>query len=280
MLQTLIMIASISLLASTAEAHRMSHNSFGGRSGGGGGFVNLGGRSHHGDFGVGGTFGFDIVHVDEPQTKYESIFDTLVEQYETDLTEIDDYYTTDDYSEILDNMEWLVVNYDLFLSSVERSIERLDDVLGIANEDLTYYTDLLTEYEANTELSEDTLERIIERLTAAQERITEQIETLTNTQTTLNDNLATYTTFADEIGTYLDEMLAAGGTSSDDTSTDTSDSDDTGSEESAIVSAVAATSPYEAAPAHVVPEPASYFTAIAGAMCLLGISRAARRKSS
>jgi hypothetical protein len=205
MKQQLIWLALVALVAQTAQA---GHLGFGGSGPG------LGGR-HHG-FGGGdllggdlfGSIGFDSERL---QTRFETKFDSLQTDYDTGLAEIEDFYSSDEYSLVVDGVERLSDRYGLFLSGVERSIDRLGDFIAIASDDLTYYDDLLADYQAQEDLSAERLERIVNHLTSIQERLTTKIEFLTEKQTTLNENFASYQTFSGDLSTYLSEIVTAGG---------------------------------------------------------------------
>lgn len=173
-----------------------------------GGF-GLSGFGHHGFGGrYGGFVGFGT---EQLQTRFETKIEDLMTDYDTGLAEIDDFFNSDEYSEIVTGVERLVDRYDLFLAGVERTAERFGDVLAIVNDDLTYYTDLITEYQARDDLSEERLDRILMRLTNIQDHLTTKIERLTDQQSTLSANLDSYNLFSTELSDYLAEIVAAGG---------------------------------------------------------------------
>jgi MYXO-CTERM domain-containing protein len=170
-------------------------------SGGGG----MGGGHRHGGRGHGG------LDVDAIQNRFEDQLADIMTAYDEGVADSEDYYSSDDYADLVGETEWLVDSYDWFLTSVERTIEHIDDYIASANEDLTFYGELLAEYEARDDLSETRLERIVDWITSAQDMLTLRIETLTYKQTTLEENLSTYTTFQTDLTSYLDEIVAAGG---------------------------------------------------------------------
>jgi hypothetical protein len=215
-----VSFAVIALVAQTAQA---------GHLGFGGGGLGLGG--HHGGFHGGGFLGGDVLGgglvgglgglgAEQLQTRFEDKFADLQLDYDTGLEEIEDFYTSDDYTSIVESMERLVDRYDLFVTGV-RSIERLGDYISIATDDLSFYDELIAEYEAREDLSEERLERIINRLTNFQEHLTTKIDLLTEKQTTLSESLPTYETFSTDLSTYLAEIVTAGGGTIDDSSEDT-----------------------------------------------------------
>ena len=170
-------------------------------SGGGG----MGGGHRHGGRGHGG------LDVDVIQNRFEDQLADIMTAYDEGVAGNEDYYSSDDYTDLVGETEWLVDSYDWFLTSVERTIEHIDDYIASANEDLTFYGELLAEYEARDDLSATRLERIVNWITSAQDMLTLRIETLTYKQTTLEENLSSYTTFQTDLTSYLDEIVAAGG---------------------------------------------------------------------
>jgi hypothetical protein len=206
MKQLAISFAVIALVAQTAQAGHLGLGGWGGPG--------LGG--HHGGFGGGdsrgGLVGFDTERL---QTRFETKFEDLQTDYDTGLADIEDFYSTDDYTDVVDGVENLVDRYDLFLSGVERAIDRIGDFITIATDDLTFYEELLAEYEARDDLSEERLERIVERLTNAQDHLTTKIDLLTEKQTMLTDKFGSYEAFSSDLSEYLAEILAAGGGTTD-----------------------------------------------------------------
>jgi hypothetical protein len=261
---------SFAVIVLVAQAAQAGHLSFGG------GGPGLGG--HHGGFGGGefgggfggfgrGGFGFDT---QQQQTRFEDKFEDLQIDYDTGLAEIEDFYSTDDYADVVDGVERLVDRYDWFLTGVERSIDRIGDFIEVANEELTYYDELLADYQERDDLSEERLARIIDRLTSVQEHLTTKIDLLTEKQTTLSDSLGSYQTFGTDLSAYLSQIVTAGG------GTTTTDGEETAAavlaainEEAVALRSVAAVTlgddgsmcePPQLALATVAPEP--------GAQCL------------
>jgi hypothetical protein len=205
-----ITFAVIALAAQAAQA---------GQLGFGLGGLGLGG--HHGGFGHGGGLGSFGLDTERIQTRFEDKFADLQSDYDTGVEEIEDFYSSDDYTDVVDGVERLVDRYDLFLSGVERSIERLGDFIEIATDDLAFYDDLIAEYEARDDLSEQRLERILDRLTNFQEHLTTKIDFLTEKQTSLSDSLPTFQTFSGDLSTYLTDIISAGAGTTDDSSNET-----------------------------------------------------------
>lgn len=275
-----ITFALVALVAQTAQA---------GHLGLGWGELGLGGHRdgfEHDGFGFGGGFGdfggFGF-NTDRIQSRFETRFENLQSDYDTGLADVEDFYNSDEYNNVVDGMERLVDRYDLFLSGVERSVTRLGDFISIANDDLTYYDDLIAKYEARTDLSQERIDRIVSWLTNKQDRLSTRIDLLTEKQTTLSDNLSTYQSFSTDLSTYLADIITAGGGTAGDTSGDTAAALlSTTARLSAMASATLAddTSVCDATSsalsAAAVPEPA--LSGIGAA--LLGLLRLRRRRRS
>lgn len=162
--------------------------------------------------------------VDAVQNRFEDQLADIMSAYDEGVAGSEDYYSTDDYTDLIGETEWLVDSYDWFLTSVERTIEHIDDYIANANDELTFYDELLAKYEARDDLSETRLARIVDWITSAQDMLSLRIDLLTYKQTTLEENLATYTTFQTDLTSYLDEIVAAGGgTATTDDGTDDAD---------------------------------------------------------
>jgi hypothetical protein len=215
-----ITFAVIVLVAQTAQAGHLGFGGGGPGLGGHHGGFGDGGFGRHDELGLFGGFGLDTERL---QARFETKFEDLVSDYDTRLADIEDFFSSEEYSDVVGGMERLVDRYDLFFNGVERSIDRLGDFISIASDDLTYYDDLIVEYEAREDLSEEGLERILDRLTNVRERLTTKIDFLTEKQTTLSENFASYDTFSTDLSTYLAEIVTAGGGTIDDSTEETLD---------------------------------------------------------
>lgn len=233
---------------------------------GGGGM----GGQRHGGRGHGG------LSVDELQNRFEDQLADVMTAYDDGVASGEDYYSSDDYTDLVGKTEWLVDSYDWFLTGVERTISHIDDYIASANDELAFYDELLAKYEARDDLSETRLARIVDWITSAQDMLTLRVDMLTYKQTTLEENLATYTTFQTDLSSYLDEIVAAGGGSST--------TDDSGDDANTALQALALTgmgscSPLGGTPdavVNAVPEP----SAVASLLTLAGVAawRARRRR--
>jgi MYXO-CTERM domain-containing protein len=215
------LLLTISLAVMTVQTAQAGHLGLGGPGG-----LGLGG--HHGEFGGGGFGGGGGVglggglNAEAMQTRFETKFADLQTEYDTGLADIEGFYSSDEYTDVVDGVETLTERYDWFLTGVERTIERLGDFISMATEDLTFYEELLAKYEADEDISEERLERLTTRLTDIQDMLTIKIDYLTDKQTTLSDNFGSYQTFSDDLATYLADITAAGGDTADETTEVTS----------------------------------------------------------
>ena len=213
----IIAIFGLLLWAGAANAHGDGFGGFGDFGGfgfGGGGFA-----GHHGGGaelgGFGGSFGYSFFNVDRIQERYEDKLESLETQYDDGVATGDDFFTSTKYDRILDKTELLTDSYGLFVSGVERSIDRIGDYITTANDDLTYYNDLLADYQADDTLSETRLARIETWIGRVTDRLSDKIESLTETQTTLTTNLPTYQSFQTDVSTFLTTVTAGGSDATD-----------------------------------------------------------------
>jgi hypothetical protein len=184
----------------------------------------------HGGFHGGGLLA--SVAPELAQMRFEDRFADIVADYDDGLASIDDYYSSDEYDDVLDDMGRLVDRYDWFVIGVENQIDYLGDAIDRSNERLDYFDDLLADYQERDDLSERRLARIEDWITTIQDGIQFKIDLLSDRQTDLTEGLPTYEAFQTEITDYLAEITAAGGTTG---------------EENAAALALAASTPLAAA---------------------------------
>ncbi len=169
----------------------------------------------HGGFGgfggFGGDFGIGFFNSDRIQTRFENQFDSLKMKYDDGVAGSTDFFSSTEYDNILNKTQFLADRDSLFVSGVQREIDRIPDVISLANDDLTYYNDLLANYQADTSLSPERLDRIEMWINRVTDRISTRIDTLTTEQSTLQTNLPTYQSFQDDLTMFLSDITAAGG---------------------------------------------------------------------
>jgi hypothetical protein len=208
--KTALLILGLLFVATPASAHGVGDGF--GLFGGFGGFE----FGHRGGFdGFGGGFGLGVLDADRTQERFENRFDGLKTQYEDGVADVEDFFTSDEYDNILGKTESLTDRYGLFVSGVERSIDRLYDVISIANDDLTYYNDLLADYQADDTLSEQRLARIERWIGRVTDALDLKIDWLTEKQTDLQTGLPTYQAFQTDLSAFLIDITAAGSSTED-----------------------------------------------------------------
>ena len=205
---TTIAILGVLLLGTTAHAHGDGGWPGGFRAWGFGGFAFEGQHRGFGDFG--GDFGLGFFNVDQIQTRFENRFDTLKTQYDDGVAGGADFFVSTEYDRIVDKTESLSDRYDWFVGGVEHSIDRLGDFISMANDDVTFFNDLLAKYQADDTISAARLERIEMWINRTTDRLDMKIVTLTEKQTTLQTNLPTIEMFQTDLSMFLSDIVAAG----------------------------------------------------------------------
>jgi len=205
------------LLASTAMAHGRGGDAglFGDFGGLGG--LDLGSGDHHGGFGglgffggFGGGFGLGFLDAERAQTRFETQFDTLQTQYNTGVATGTDFFTSTDYTNIVNKTERLDNRYDLFVSGVQHSIDTLGNRISQTQDDITFFNNLLANYQSDTSISPTKLDRIELVINHITDRLDSRVTSLTDKQSTLETNLPTYQSFQTDISTFLSDIQAAG----------------------------------------------------------------------
>jgi hypothetical protein len=176
------------------------------------------GGEHRSFGGFGGDFGLGFFDAERAQIRFENQFDALQTKYDEGVAEIADFFTTTQYDNIVSKTERLDDRYGLFVNGVERRIDRIGDLISITNDGITYFNDLLADFQADTSLSPMRLDRIETWIGRITDRLNNQVDFLTDKQTTLQTNLPTYQSFQTDIDTFLADIQAAGGATSDGTS--------------------------------------------------------------
>jgi hypothetical protein len=218
---TVFTVLGLLVITAPANAHGTDggFGLFGGFGGLGPGGLGLGGwgwSDHHGNFdglglGLGLGFGFGFFDADRAQMRFEDKFNTLQTQYNDGVATGTDFFSSTEYDTIVDKTQTLNDRYDFFLTGVEHSIDRLGDVITFVQDDVTFFNDLLTKFQANDHLPPERLDRIEMWINRVTDRLNTKIDTLTEKQTTLQTNLPTYQAFQSDISTFLSDIVAAGG---------------------------------------------------------------------
>lgn len=191
--------ALLLLLSLTATAH--AH-----RGGGFGGDLFGRGEGHHG-----GGFGGHSFDFEATQTRFETKFTNLMGDYDTGLAEVTDFYTSEDYMDIVSRMERLTERYDSFVLKSESYLDSLGGLITNVTGRQTYYDELLASYQARTDISATRLAKITTQIESIQTKLDDKLTFLTDQQTSLTTLLPTYTAYQTTLGTYLAEIIAAGG---------------------------------------------------------------------
>jgi hypothetical protein len=218
---TVLAIVGILLLASPGQADEGGRGlgTFGDFGGFGPGGVHFAERA--GGFGGLGLFGahwgLGFFDVDRIQTRFESQFDTLQTQYDEGVGGGADFFSSEEYDRIVHKTERLDDRYGLFVGGVERGIDRLGDLIMNTNDDITFFGDLLANYQSDPDISPSRLERIELFINRITDRLNQRVDTLTEKQTTLQTNLPTYQSFQTDVSTFLSDIVAAGGGTSNST---------------------------------------------------------------
>lgn len=149
------------------------------------------------------------------QSRFEDRFANIMADYDDGVANIDAYYNSDEYDDVLDDMDRLVDRYDWFVIGVEKQVDYLGDAIDRSTARLDYFDGLLAEYQERDDLSEKRLARIEDWITTIQDGIQFKIHLLTDRQTELTADLPTYEAFQTEITDYLAEITAAGAPTGD-----------------------------------------------------------------
>ena len=146
----------------------------------------------------------------DPQGRIEDKFADLMDAYDAGVQEVEDFFNSDEYQEIVDDLENLIDKDDHYLERIElriegvgNKIEHLEDKLSMIEEgwDPNQLGDLPDKWqdwaEHLHELKSDVLSNILERLSEKQ----------TSLEESLDENLM----LNDDLNDYLEEILGSGG---------------------------------------------------------------------
>jgi hypothetical protein len=216
---TVLAVLGLLLFVSPAAAHEGGDRGFGL-------FGDLGGLDF-GGFGLGerhggfGGFGFGSLSsnfADRLQTRFENQFDTLKTQYNDGVAGSTDFFNSSPYDTIVNKTQRLDDRYGLFVDTVQNSIDLIPSLISNTNDDISFYNNLLADYQADTSISAAKLDRIELVINHITDRLTSLVDSLTTTQSTLQTSLPTYQSFQTDISTFLSDIQTAGGTTSGTTS--------------------------------------------------------------
>jgi len=212
--------AILGFLTLTVPAHAHGRGNDFGSFGlfGGLGFDGLGfgdhfggfGRFNFGDFGWLGL-GLGSSSADRLQTRFTDQFDALKTQYDNGVANNTDFFTTDTYDRIVNKTQRLDDRYMTFVDAVQSTIDRIPDLVSLTNDNIDFYNNLLADYQADTSIPSAKLDRIELVINHITDRLNSRIESLNNTESTLQANLSTYQTTESDISKFLSDIQAAGG---------------------------------------------------------------------
>jgi hypothetical protein len=214
----MIAVVGVLLLVTPVRAHGDGGRFGGLRDFGGLGFgLGLsGGHRGFGGFGpFSGDYGFGFFNADSAQTRFENQFASLTTRYDDGVANTTDFFTTDTYGNIVSKTERLDDRYGLFVTSVQHGIDTLGNLISQTNDDITFYNQLLTNYQSDTSISSTRLDRIELVINHVLDRLDSRVTSLTDKQTTLQTNLPTYQSFQTDLDKFLSDIQAAGTGSSD-----------------------------------------------------------------
>jgi hypothetical protein len=169
------------------------------------------GRFGFGGFGLGFGLGLGSNSADRVQTRFTDQFDSLKTQYDNGVAGNTDFFTTDTYTNIVNKTQRLDDRYMVFVDTVQSTIDRIPDLISLTNDNITFYNNLLADYQADTSISAARLDRIELVINHITDRLNSRIDSLDSTLSTLQSNLSTYQSTESDISTFLSDIQSAGG---------------------------------------------------------------------
>lgn len=160
-------------------------------------------------FGFPGDHGLGFWGDEWLESHFESKFDRLMTDYDAGLNDVEDFFNSEEYMDVVDGVERLIDRHDSFLMKVEWQIEGVGDLIDRANEHLMKIEDWLADHPADEMTTSDKHMWFDDWLMHAEEHVTMKIDWLTMKQMTLMDNLSMYESFQMELTDYLDEIVGA-----------------------------------------------------------------------
>lgn len=183
----------------------------GGGHGGDGlaGFGRGGGLFHRrplGGFWSGGWFGpgygswFDAG--DWMQDRFETRLDNFKSDYDEAVAEDPDFYTSDEYDDMVERLDRLTDRYDRFVSFEQSAIEGLGTCIDNVNDRLDDLDEWLAENPDHQWLQK--------HLTRVTDWLTDKVDLLTERQKSLSASLEDHLAFQTELEAYYNEVANAG----------------------------------------------------------------------
>jgi hypothetical protein len=143
------------------------------------------------------------------ETRFEKKFERLMNKYDEGLADVEDFYNSEEYMNVVDGVELLIERHDSFLMKVEWSVEDVGDLIDHANEHLMRIEDWLAKDDTDEMMPWKDHMWHDEWLMRAEDILTMKIETLTMKQETLMEKLSMYQSFHMELTDYLDQIVDA-----------------------------------------------------------------------
>ncbi|MEM8945361.1 MAG: hypothetical protein AAGD11_09270 [Planctomycetota bacterium] len=149
------------------------------------------------------------------QTRFEDRFDDLMAEYEDGLEAIEDFFASEEYTEVVDDVATLIDRHDAYLDRLERRVDGIDDVISFVDQRIQSLEDLLMDFQDNEELAESRLLPLDDLLQWRIDHLGGRIDDLRERQADLDEFLPNAVTFNDELLTYFDQISTAGSPADD-----------------------------------------------------------------
>jgi hypothetical protein len=140
------------------------------------------------------------------EQKFEDKFDTLSSELDDLIATVPDYADTDDYQELVDDIEKLIDRHGDFIDRVDAKIEHISDAIDRTGDSIEHLDDVLDRLHNNTHIPAKALAQIEKQIERAKSRIEDRIESLEAKKSALEDKLEQYGVFQSEVEDYLDNV--------------------------------------------------------------------------
>lgn len=148
-------------------------------------------------------WGFNDEKVEQ---KYEDKFDTLSSELDDLIATVPDYADTDDYQELVDDIEKLIDRHGDFIDRVDAKIENISKAIDQTGKSIEHLDEVLHRLENNTHIPAKALEQIENQIERAKSRIEDRIDSLEAKKTALEDKLEQYGVFQSQVEDYLHDV--------------------------------------------------------------------------